>query len=135
MDARPLTCRGADTLAAVGSGIVGAMSGPPILIARTPNPPEVTSNIGHISEPVEITLTLDGKASRVTISEGSGHLGSGGSFPLAALLGSDGRLQGRWVGVFGRAQARWVEPVLARLDRGERVGADDIERARSRRKR
>lgn len=101
-----------------------------ITLAGTPEPSGVTSNIGHPREPVVVGLCLGEAEPFVTLSEGSGHLGSGGAFRLDEILTGSGALQQRWEEVFARASAHWVLPILNRLAAGESLTEDEVLEAR-----
>ncbi|MBZ2195093.1 hypothetical protein [Occultella gossypii] len=82
--------------------------------------------MGHLKEPVVVGLWLGGAEPVVTISEGSGHLGSGGAMWLEEVLTESGGLQQRWEQAFAQAGALWVVPFLGRVAAGEQVAEDEI---------
>lgn len=66
-----------------------------------------------------IALSLNGPAPIVVLSEGSGHLGSSGTFWLDEILVGSQTLQMRWQAAFERADALWVVPMIGRLATGD----------------
>jgi hypothetical protein len=90
-----------------------------ITLAKSREPKDVTSNIGHPTEPVVIALSLSGPQPILSVSEGSGHLGSGGTFWMNEILTESHSLQERWESAFERADALWVVPLFHRLATGE----------------
>jgi hypothetical protein len=95
-------------------------------LARTPDPPGVRSNIGSATDPVVVALALDGPQPLVGLEQGSGHLGSGGAFPIGYVLAPDGQLESFWVDHFARAGATWVLPYLRGLLAGGRLSETEL---------
>lgn len=73
-----------------------------------------------------IGVSVDGERPFLTISEGSGHLGSGAALWLEQVLEESRDLQPRWVPGFVSADAMWLVPYLARLVNGERITEQDL---------
>lgn len=97
-----------------------------IVLARTPEPPGVTSNLGHPCEPAVIGICLTEAEPVVVISEGSGHLGAGGAFRIDEVLDRAGRLRSTWCSLFERADALWTVPLLGRHAGGDPLTEDHV---------
>lgn len=97
-----------------------------LTLASSPEPGGVTSNIGHPREPAVIGVSVDGARPFVTISVGSGHLGSGSAMWLEQVLDDSHNLQPAWIAEFTNADAMWLAPYLARLAAGEDVAEQEL---------
>lgn len=73
-----------------------------------------------------IGVSVDGQRPFVTISQGSGHLGSGGALWLEQVLDGSRGLQPTWNEAFTAADAMWLVPYLTRLQSGERLTAHEL---------